>query len=47
MKNRREDILDALTDFVLRVSKGPAIEEEIAVLPQIAELCLENLIISN
>lgn len=40
MENKYDKILDALIDFVLRVSKGPATEEELAVLPQIAELCL-------
>ena len=41
MENRHEEILDALTNFVLRLLKGPATEKEATILPQIAELCLK------
>lgn len=41
MENRHEEILDALTNFVLRLLKGPATEKEATILPQITELCLK------
>ena len=38
--NRREEVIDALYDFVIRVSKGNATPEEVSVLPEVAEIII-------
>ena len=41
-KERHDEVMKALLDFVLRVSKGAATSEEVAVLPEVAKIVLSN-----
>jgi hypothetical protein len=39
-KTQHKEVVKALTDFVLRVSKGDATKEEVALLPEVAAIVL-------
>jgi len=43
-REKREKVIEALTEFVIRVSKGgpQTTAEEVQVLPAVAEIVLKN-----
>lgn len=41
-KDKRKEVIDALMDFIIRVTKGNATSEETYILPEVAKILLTD-----